>query len=252
MNTQISNEFYDASISGEVAVLKIKEKVFEFIVDIQLSDKLLEFFDIIDHNPKIKALVYYNDPNSLTNEQYDSFINRILAKDTKNDENEAPGFCERNTRFREINVLNKLIRKIAELQKLVICGIQGTVVTPFIGAALVADFRYATEDAVLSMIHNRYGLHPSGGLPILLGQFMNHSKVMEVQLSEKINGKEALKLGLINKLFPGDHFLETMLTEIKKYTQTNYCTIRDTKRLTSFSRKALSEYFEFEAAFLNL
>ncbi len=252
MNVIASNDFFEISTVGEIALLDIKEKVFESITDLNLSGRLLEFISGLDHNPAIKALIFFNSPESLNEESYDRFIQRILSKDKPCDESTPPSFTERNVRFREINVLNKLIRTIGSLQTLVISGIQGTVVTPFIGAALVADFRYAAENAVFSMIHNKYGLHPSGGLPFFLSSFLHHSKAMEVQLSDHISADEALELGLVNKLLPEADFRNNLLDEVRKFTRLNYCTIRDTKRLTNFRRKDLEGYFEFEASLLNL
>ena len=252
MNIIASNEFFEYSIVDEIALLDIREKVFEFITDVTLSSKLLDLLTGIDHNPELKAFIFFNSPESLNEESYDRFISRIIDRENPCKDNAPPHFREKNVRFREINILNKLIRTIASLQKLVISGIQGTVVTPFIGAALVADFRYASEHAVFSMIHNKYGLHPSGGLPFFLASFLHHSKAMEVQMSEQLSAEEALQLGLVNKLVPEENFRDNLLVEAKKFTKLNYCTIRDTKRLTNFRRKDLDRYFEFEASLLNL
>lgn len=252
MSILASNEFYEISIAKEMAILNIKDRVFDFITDVELTDKLSSFILGIDHNPEIKALVFYNDPESLNEEKYDQFIQRILQRNDKENECDPPCFCEKNTRFREIISLNKIIRNIASLQKIVVSGIQGNVVTPFVGASLVADFRYANENAVFSMIHNKYGLHPSGGLPFFLTNFLNHSKAMEIQLSEKIEAIEAFDLGLLTKILPRDNFKDHLLEEVKKYTTLKYCTIRDTKRLTNFKRNDLDSYFEYEASLLNL
>jgi len=252
MNIIATNEFYEISIEDEIAFLEIKEQVFEFITDVNLSGKLLDFINSIDHNPDIKALIFYNQPESLNDEQYDKFIHRVLDLEKNAEECRNVSFKEKNVRFREINILNSLIRKLAKLQSLVISGVNGTVVTPFIGASLVADFRYASEDAVFSMIHNKYGLHPSGGLPFLLSNLVHHSKAMEIQMRDKIEAKEALELGLITKILPHDNFRKNIVAEVKKYTQLNYCTIRDTKRLTNFNRQQLGAYFEQEAGLLNL
>lgn len=252
MNIIATNEFYEISIEEEIAFLEIKEKVFEFITDVNLSGKLLEFINGIDHNPDIKALIFYNHPDSLNDQQYEKFIHRVLDMDKNDMDCQSISFKEKNVRFREINILNTLIRNLSKLQTLVISGLNGTVVTPFVGAALVADFRYATDDVVLSMIHNKYGLHPSGGLPFFLSNLVHHSKAMEIQMSDKIEANEALELGLISKLLPKENFRNNIVNEVKKYTQLNFCTIRDTKRLTNFNRQFLSDYFDKEAGLLNL
>ncbi len=247
-----SNDFFEISTINEFAILDIKEKVFDFITDVGLSGKLLNFLSGIDHNPDLKALIFFNSPESLSEESYDRFIQRILTAGDPCDEGAPPSFKQKNVRFREINVLNKLVRTIASLQTLVVSGIQGTVVTPFIGASLVADFRYASQHAVFSMVHNKYGLHPSGGLPFFLSSFLHHSKAMEVQLSDRLHAKEALQLGLVNKLLPDENFRENLIDEVRHFTRLKYCTLRDTKRLTNFNRKDLDSYFDFEASLLNL
>ncbi|MEZ5083989.1 MAG: enoyl-CoA hydratase/isomerase family protein [Bacteroidales bacterium] len=252
MSILASNEFYEISIANELAILNVKSRVFDFITDVTLTDKLSAFILGIDHNPDIKALIFYNDPESLNEENYDRFIQGILQRNESSNECDPPCFCEKNTRFREIISLNKIIRNIASLQKIVISGIQGNVVTPFVGASMVADFRYASEDAVFSMIHNKYGLHPSGGLPFFLTNYLNHSKAMEIQLSDKIDAEKAFDLGLLTKILPTDNFIHHLLEEVKKYTAIKYCTIRDTKRLTNFNRNELRDYFEYEASLLNL
>lgn len=252
MNIIASNDFYEISIMDELSILEIKDKVFDLITDIHLSGKLVDFLNGIDHNPDIKALILYNGPFSLNEEQYNKFITRILDLDKTREGVQAPCFKEKNARFREINVLSTLIRSLAKLQTLVFAGLNGTVVTPFIGSSMVADFRYASDDAVLSMIHNRYGLHPSGGLPFFLSNMLSHSKAMEVQMRDRIDAQEALELGLVSKILPKEDFKESLIIEARKYTKLNYCTIRDTKRLTNYSRQTLNKYFEFEASLLNL
>jgi len=252
MNIIASNDFYEISILDELSILEIKEKVFDLITDINLSGKLIEFLNGIDHNPDIKALILYNHPESLNEEQYNVFISRILHLDGTTESTDKPCFKEKNARFREINVLSSLIRNLAKLQKLVFAGLNGTVVTPFIGTALVADFRYASNDAVLSMVHNKYNLHPSGGLPFFLSNLLHHSKAIEIQMRDRIDAQEALELGLVSKLLPKENFRENLINEARKYTKLSYCTIRDTKRLTNFNRHALNDYFDFEASLLNL
>lgn len=252
MNIIASNDFYEISIQDELSILEIKDKVFDLITDIHLSGKLIDFLNGIDHNPDIKGLILYNDPLSLNEEQYEKFITRVLGLTENGKAAQSPSFKEKNARFREINVLSTLIRSLAKLQTLVFAGLNGTVVTPFIGSAMVADFRYASDDAVLSMIHNKYGLHPSGGLPFFLSNMLNHSKAMEVQMCDRLNAKEALELGLVSKILSKEDFKENLINEARKYTKLNYCTIRDTKRLTNFNRQELNKYFEFEASLLNL
>ncbi|MCD4676377.1 MAG: enoyl-CoA hydratase/isomerase family protein [Desulfobacula sp.] len=252
MNKEAIHEFYETSIQNKLAIVKVKKRVFEFITDMEQSNKLIKFIDNLERNRDIKCLLFYNEPDSFNDSEYNKFMQRILENEKNKGEDTTPSFCEKNIRFREINVLNTIIRHLAELQILVISGIQGTVVTPFFGTSLVADFRFASAESVFSLAHIKYGLHPSGGLPFFLTNLLHHSKALEVQLKDKLSAEEAYNLGLVNKLISSENFEKELISEAEKFTGLPYCTIRDTKRLTNFSRKSLNNYFEFEASLLNL
>ena len=122
--------------------------------------------------------------------------------------------------------------------------------TPF--ACLSMDIRYATEGSQFVMAHNRYGLHPSGALPFFLSQYIHHSRALEVQFRDEFSVDEALSLGLVNKIFPQDNFKKRCMHEIQHFIKCENSTISVTKRLTNYTRKALADYFLYEASLLNL
>jgi len=248
----ISNKYIETFTEGKIAIIKFREKIFEFIVNLDESDTLIDFISKTQYDNNIKALLFVNEPGSIDDKQYDNFLKSILSDEYLAEEDGMPNFCEKNIRFKEINILNKIVREIVNYNKLCFVGIKGTVVTPFLGASLAADIRYATENTVLVMAHNKYGLHPSGGLPFFLSQFLGHQKAMEILLSEKITAGEALKLGIVNKIFPEKDFINSCIKEINKFISIKSCTIRNTKRLTNFNRTLINDYFDFEAGLLNL
>ncbi len=77
----------------------------------------------------------------------------------------TPDIKEKYVRFREINILNRFIKYLANLNIIVVSDTQGSIVTPFVGVAFVADLIYVRKGTKFIMAHNKYGLHPSGGLP---------------------------------------------------------------------------------------
>lgn len=248
----INNKYIETFTEEKIAIIKFKEKIFEFIISLDASDTLIDFISKTQYDNNLKALLFINEPGSIDDKEYDEFIKSILSDEYLMEEDVMPNFCEKNIRFKEINILNRIVREIVNYNKLCFVGIQGTVVTPFLGAALAADMRYAAENTVFSMAHNKYGLHPSGGLPFFLAQRLGHQKAMEVQLSEKITVNEAYKLGIVNKILPENDFINSCIKEIRKYISIKSCTIRNTKRLTNFNRSLIHEYFDFEAGLLNL
>jgi enoyl-CoA hydratase/carnithine racemase len=235
-----------------VAVIKINDKIFDLVTDLEESDHLMDVIKKSENDKKIMALLITNEPGCFGEDIYDQFIHEILEQHSHTNKDDLPDFTEKNIRFREINILNKFIREILDYQKLCYAGINGDIVTPFFGTSLAADFRYATENTRFILAHNKFGLHPSGALPFFLSNYLSHSKAIEIQLSHDISAKEAKKLGLINHIFSEENFEDQCLDIINKHLHCSTCTIQRTKQLTNFSRKDLYNYFRFEASLLNL
>jgi enoyl-CoA hydratase/carnithine racemase len=252
MDYFINNDHIETFADEKTVIIRFRQKVFEFIINLDESDTLVEFIRRTQYDNNVKALLFINEPDSINDKEYDNFLKSVLSEEQCKGDYEVPDIHGKNIRFKEINILNKIVKEIVNYNKLCFVGITGTVVTSFFGAALAADIRYASENAVFSMAHNKYGLHPSGGLPFFLSQALGHQKAMEIQLSERISAHEAYKLGIINKLFPEKNFTERCIKEIKKFTRIKGCTIRNTKRLTNFNRSLINDYFDFEAGLLNL
>ena len=252
MKTITSTEFFDISRKDAIAIVRIKKNVFDFISNIELSRELRSFINNISSDTEIKALVFYNDPESLNEDNYDKFLRCIMSKSKDGDKPLLPCFDQQDIRFREIHLLNRFIRQIVNLKKIVVSGIQGSVVTPFVGLALASDLTYARKGTKLIMAHNKYGLHPSGGLPFFLSNSLHHSIAMEFQMKNFTTAEEAYEIGLINKVLPEQEFVDNLIAETEKFTNCKYYTIQQTKRLSNFSRKSLDDYFEYEARILNL
>lgn len=248
----IKRNSFETTIEDRVAIIEIKAGVFELVTDIDESNILIDYIKLTEGNPDIKALFIINEEGRFGEQDYDSFIKKILSPDREVGSNVAPEIVLKDLRFREINILNKIIKVLSEYRKLCFSGIRGNIVTPFIGACLSMDIRYATQDTRFIMAHNKYGLHPSGALPFFLSQYIHHSRALEIQFRDEFSVEEALQLGLVNKIFPEQNFKTRCLHEIQHFINCESPTIGVTKRLTNYTRKALPDYFLYEASLLNL
>ena len=182
--------------------MSFKDHVYDLITSIVESQVMMEFIREAGHDNEIKGLLLLNESQGLGEAEYENFIKGIMKETITENQDEMPDFIQRNKRFRQINILNRFIHFLAEYHKLVFVGINCTIVTPFMGAALVADIRLASPDAVFSLAHRKYGLHPSGAIPYLLTHYLGHSKSIEVQLSDRLNAEEAFRLGLVSQILP--------------------------------------------------
>lgn len=252
MNKIIDNQYFDASRGENLAVISFKSAVFELITSLELSQEMMEFIREAEYDKSVKGLLLLNHPGCLGEEAYHRFISSILKEDDSLESRDVPDFLQKNTRFRQISILNRFIGFLAGYQKLVAVGIGCTMVTPFLGVALVADLRLASPCAVFSMAHRKYGLHPSGAIPFFLTHYLGHSKAMEIQLSDHLPADEAFRLGLVSQILPADRFEENCIRHLQPYLGNYRSTLRLTKRLNNFKHRWLHQYFEHESSLINL
>lgn len=249
----IERSSFSSCIEDNVAIIQFNEGIYELVTDINESNFLIEYIKETQSSPDVKALFIYNASGGYGAKRYHEFITGIMGPQAEcNGDISPPRFEKKNIRFREINILNKIIKVLSEYRKLCFAGIKGDTVTPFIGAVLSMDVRYATEGSRFIMVHNKYGLHPSGALPFFLSQYVHHSRALELQFRDEFSVEEAYALGLVNKIFPAENFKKRCLHEIQHFIKCENSTIGVTKRLTNYTRKALAEYFLYEASLLNL
>jgi enoyl-CoA hydratase/carnithine racemase len=253
METIIDNSFFSASKDSPVAVVKFRKDIFDLISNIDDSQVLTDFIKETEYDKSIKGLLFLNEPGCLGDEAYDDFLSKIISKKADDSADvDVTLFSEKDIRFRKINILNKFVKFLANYKKLYVAGLSCCIVTPFIGVILVADLRFATTNARFSFAHNKYGLHPSGGLPFFLDHYVGHSRAVDLMLSDELRAEDAFQLGLINRILPVENFDKQCIDLTKKYLDVPSATLRSTKRLINFNNSFLEEYFEFESSLLNL
>jgi 2-(1,2-epoxy-1,2-dihydrophenyl)acetyl-CoA isomerase len=133
-----------------------------------------------------------------------------------------------------------------------VAALSGEVSTPFFGATLAMDFRFATEDLVFVLPHTKFGLHPTGGLPYFLPRYIGQGKAMEYLMTGKqIPAQQARKLNLINDILSGRDFDDQVIKRTQLINQNDLGTISISKRLVYFNRDEIINYFDQEMELLS-
>jgi len=102
---------------------------------------------------------------------------------------------------------NPIITRIRELQKPVICGVNGVAAGAGANIALACDITVAAQSATFIQAFSKIGLIPDSGgtffLPRLIG-FQKASALM--MLGDKITAEEAERMGMVYKVFADKAF----------------------------------------------
>jgi 2-(1,2-epoxy-1,2-dihydrophenyl)acetyl-CoA isomerase len=104
---------------------------------------------------------------------------------------------------------NPIVIKMREMDKPVICAVNGVAAGAGANIALAGDIVVASESASFIQAFSKIGLIPDSGgtfmLPRLIG-FQKASAIM--MLGDKVDAKTAEQMGMIYKVMPAEGFLE--------------------------------------------
>ncbi len=110
-----------------------------------------------------------------------------------------------------VDAANYLIRSVTELDKPVVCGLNGIAAGVGMSVALACDVVVATESAALTVAFTRIGLMPDGGATATLAAAVGRVRAMRLALlSDVVTAREAYAAGLVSHVFPDEDYLEEL------------------------------------------
>ena len=98
---------------------------------------------------------------------------------------------------------------LEDLDKPVIAAVNGVATGAGMDMALMCDMRFAATSARFAETYVRVGLVPGAGGTHFLPRLVGVAKAMEMFFTgEFVDSAEALRIGLVNKVFPDETFME--------------------------------------------
>jgi enoyl-CoA hydratase/carnithine racemase len=246
------NDELEFQVIEDIAVIKHKERSFEFLSEPEKTGQFITLCEWVERDPMIKALIMFNEPNVFDDEGYHKFLSRIL--DDGNGKTGSHAEAQRRlNKAKQLNNFRSFVLKMIDYKKIYVSALSGTIVTPIFGLSLTADFRFASEDMQFSLSHERFGVHPSGGLPFLLPMYVGNQKAHEILIGcDNISADEAKRIGLVNEVFPKEDFFKKVIEKTSKLADKNQSVIKLTKRLACNYKSQLEEYFRYEAKMVGI
>lgn len=121
--------------------------------------------------------------------------------------------------------------RIWRMAKPVIAAVRGYAVGQGHELAGICDFTIASEDAVFGELQIRHGFGP----PVLITPYLIGPKQAKelLLLGERLNAQEALRLGLVNRVVPGDELMAAAEAMARKLIALPQATVRANKLLVN-------------------
>ncbi len=162
-------------------------------------------------------------------------------------------FNEKNSGFKDAldNRYNPLIRSIADLDKPVVCGLNGVAAGAGMSLALASDIRIASESASMTEVFINVGLVPDSGSSFYLPRLVGFAKAFELCLTaEKISARDAYRMGLVNKLVNAGLFRDYFVRYVKAISEKPTKSVAMIKSLLKKSfESSLSEMLDLESKY---
>lgn len=236
LNLKENCDFFSIDILNEIVVIRLKGHFLYSGADLTTKDKLLDFFDRIAKTESIKVVVIITSPEKTGRQELFDFYNHIFKSKL--------GI---NAIHRMFNVVDQLILKIVDLNKAIIHANSGDIILLFLNISLACDYRIVASNTVFQNPYLEMGLVPKGGGAYFLPKMLGCKKALEILLSGKdIAAKEALELGLVDKIAPHSQFEEIALEAARNFAQKPASFLFGIKKLLKYTVKDLREYLEIE------
>ena len=134
------------------------------------------------------------------------------------------------------NHYNPIIRKIRNIEKPVVAAVNGVAAGAGASLALCCDIVLCNENATFIQAFSKIGLIPDSAATFFLPRLIGMQRATALMMSaEPIVASEALKMGMIYKVFSNDDFESSSLDFVSKLSQMPTKGLGLTKRLLNSS-----------------
>ena len=134
------------------------------------------------------------------------------------------------------NHYNPIIRKIRNIEKPVVAAVNGVAAGAGASLALCCDIVLCNENATFIQAFSKIGLIPDSAATFFLPRLIGMQRATALMMSaEPIVASEALKMGMIYKIFSNDDFESSSLDFVSKLSQMPTKGLGLTKRLLNSS-----------------
>ena len=134
------------------------------------------------------------------------------------------------------------VATIARMEKPVIAAVNGPAGGFGFSLALACDLVLASENAVFTMAYTNAGLAPDGGSSFFLPRIVGPKRAYDLMVNnEVLSPAEAKDLGIVNRIMPGDSFMEEARAYCARLAQGPTLAFGTAKRLVASSLESSME-----------
>ncbi|ACN17833.1 putative enoyl-CoA hydratase [Desulforapulum autotrophicum HRM2] len=227
---------FSGKIEGRVAVVKFKEDLLRNLTCLMAKERLFQFLDQIEKDKKVRVLLIFGAAKRIDQEECQGFYTKFATGEAGLDDLE-----------RLNNAVNQFVLRMSAFDKMVIHAGKGPVAPVFFNMGLACDWRIVGDDTIFQNPCLDMGLIPKGGGVFFFQRLMGRGVTADLLYSGRtIDAREALTLGLVNRVVPLDTLEAEALCAAQDFSQKPLRAIMGIKRLLNYPIKELADFLEHE------
>lgn len=240
--------YLDVVEVGDTLLLRLHDDFVFIALDLESKSELWGLFDAASGSEYVDAVVVLGTPTCFGAPQVDRFWRHVLHHGAPDAELPTPHAARGEMDLhREGTGHQQFAAKVRECRKPVVAALQGEVCTPFLGNALVCDFRLAAEGTVFRNRCHEMGLPPAGALARLLPVYVGFGTASDILLTGRdVLAEEALELGLVSRVVPPERLEAAALESARELAAVSPQAFLALKRLLGQSLGDLDAHYHLE------
>lgn len=227
---------FTGRLDGRVAVVKFKEGLLSNMTCLMGKERLFHFLDLVEKDKTVRVLLIFGADKRIDQDACQGFYTRFATGEARLDDLE-----------RLNNAVNQFVIRMTAFDKMVIHAGKGPVAPVFFNMGLACDWRIVSDDTVFQNPCIDMGLIPKGGGVLFFQRLIGRGVTADLLYSGKtIDAREALALGLVNRVVPLDMLETEALSSAEAFSQKPLRSILGVKRLLNYPIKELADFLAHE------
>ena len=214
----MSEEFVKTEAREGVLIVTLHDPATRNAINPDMAREYFEAIERFEDDAALRVLLLTGtEPSFCSGANVRGFNRSIEARESRGEAGDTRPWGSMESRYAkkfdaESSRAPEMVMRTQELQKPTIAAVNGHAIGAGMGLALACDIRIAAEKATFSEAFVRMGLIPADGSCWNLPRLIGISNTLLLQYTgDRVDGQEALRLGLVSKVVPDDQLMEASM-----------------------------------------